>query len=121
MSEKIYVRKCERYTVWEASDPIEVDVEKLTKCVPPYEGSTEEHLLEYLTNNVCDNEEWADTNKEIYGDDESYELTLMDSWDSMEPYSDSRGKFCDDWMDVGVPNESFTKTGYFEIKSTNVD
>ena len=55
MSEKIYVRKCERYTVWEASTPIEVDVEKLRKCEPPYEGDSAEELLEYINENVMKN------------------------------------------------------------------
>jgi hypothetical protein len=32
--DKIYVRKCERYTIWDASEPIVVDVEKLRKCEP---------------------------------------------------------------------------------------
>ena len=39
---KVYVRKCERYTIWEASKPFEVDVEKLRKCEPPFEGETEQ-------------------------------------------------------------------------------
>ena len=39
MSEKFYVRRCEKYTIWEATEePIEVDVDKLRKCEPPYEG-----------------------------------------------------------------------------------
>ena len=40
MSEKIYVRKVERYTSWEASAPIEIDVEALRQCEPPYEGDS---------------------------------------------------------------------------------
>ena len=50
--QKIFVRKCEQYTVWEASEPIVVDVEKLRKCEPPFLGETEQDLLEYLNDNV---------------------------------------------------------------------
>ena len=35
----------------------------------------------------------------------------------MEVYSDSRNKGCEDWIDVGVPNEEYTKYGGFEVKS----
>ena len=42
MSEKIYVRKVESWTIQAASEPIEVDVEKLRSCEPPYEGDSDE-------------------------------------------------------------------------------
>lgn len=118
----VFVRKCERFTVWQASDPIEVDVEKLRKCEPPFEGETEEDLLEYLKENVYYEEEWADneTNKEIYGEDESYDLTMVELYD-MEVYSDTRDKYAQEWIDVGVPNDEYRKMGGFEVKATNVE
>jgi len=121
MSEKIYVRKCERYTLWEATKPIEVDVEKLRKCEPPYEGNTPEELLNYFGDNVWCNEAFYEneTNKEVYGEDEVYDLSMEEEYD-MEVYSDSRNKGCEDWIDVGVPNEEYTKYGGFEVKATNV-
>ena len=43
----------EKYTIWEATEkPIEVNVDKLRKCKPPYEGSTTEELWKYLEENV---------------------------------------------------------------------
>ena len=120
MSEKIYVRKCERYTVWEASTPIEVDVEKLRKCEPPYEGDSAEELLEYINENVMNNYDWADTNKEVYGNDAAYDLTFDECYD-MEVYSDSRDKYAQEWLDVGTPNEEYRKMGGFEVIATNVD
>ena len=123
MSEKIYVRKCERYTLWEATKPIEVDVEKLRKCEPPYEGNTPEELLNYLGDNVWCNEEFYEneTNKEVYGEDEVYDLSLEDAWEYNEPYSDSRNKYEGAWIHAGVPNEEYRKTGEFEIIATNVE
>ena len=120
MSEKIYVRKCERYTVWEASTPIEVDVEKLRKCEPPYEGDSAEELLEYINENVMNNYDWADTNKEVYGNDAAYDLTFDECYD-MEVYSDSREKYAQEWLDVGTPNEEYRKMGGFEVMATNVE
>jgi len=119
MSEKIYVRKVERYTVWEASKPIEVDVEKLRKCEPPYEGDSPEELLEYLDENVYNNYDWSEENAEVYGEDESYDLT-MDEVYEMEVYSDTREKFEDSWIEIGEPNEEYRKTGRFESFADNM-
>ncbi len=120
--DKVYVRKCERYTIWEASEPFEVDVEKLRKCEPPFEGETEQELLDYLTENVYNEYEWAEneTNKEVYGEDASYELTMEECYD-MEVYSDTREKYGQEWIDVGVPNDEWRKMGKFEVKATSVD
>ena len=121
MSEKIYVRKCERFTQWEASEPIEVDVEKLRNCVPHYEGETEKDLLDYLQENVLYNYDWAEdeTNKEVYGEDAAYDLTF-ESCD-MDVYSDSRNKYAQEWLDIGEPNEEWRKIGGFEVRETSVD
>jgi len=118
--DKVYVRAVERYTVWEATEPIEVNVEKLRQCEPPFEGETEQDLLEYLSDNVWNNEEWADENGEIYGEDEAYDLTFMEAYDK-EVYSDTRDKYAQEWLDVGVPNDEWRKMGRFEVKATNVD
>ena len=118
---KVYVRKCERFTQWEASEPIEVDVEKLRNCVPPYEGETEKDLLDYLQENVLYNYDWAEdeTNKEVYGEDAAYDLTF-ESCD-MEVYSDTRDKYAKEWLDIGEPNEEWRKMGGFEVRETSVD
>ena len=74
MSEKLYVRRCEKYTIWEATEePIEVHVDKLRKCEPPYEGSTTEELWKYLEENVYDwdnSEDFFENNKDTYGEEE---------------------------------------------------
>lgn len=118
--EKVYVRHCERYTVWEASQPIEGDVEKLRKCEPPFEGENEQDLLDYLKEEVWMNYDWAETNGEIYGEDAAYDLTFEESYDK-EIYSDSRDKGSQEWLDVGVPNDEWRKMGKFEVKATNVE
>jgi hypothetical protein len=118
--DKIYVRAVERYTVWEATQPIEVNVEKLRQCEPPFEGETEQDLLEYLRDNVWNNEDWADENGEIYGNDDAFNLTFIEAYDK-EVYSDTRDKYEQSWLDVGVPNDEYRKMGRFEVIATNVD
>jgi hypothetical protein len=120
--DKVYVRQAERYTVWEATEPIEVDVEKLRKCDPPFEGENEQDLLEYLKDNVWGNYDWAEneTNQEVYGEDDAMELTFDEVYD-VEVYSDTREKYQQAWLDVGVPNDEYRKMGGFEVKATNVD
>lgn len=118
MSDKVYVRMCERYTQWRASTPIEVDVEKLRKCDPPYEGNSHEELLQYLSDEVWNNYNWYVTNEEIYGET-TYDLIMEDV--DLEVYSDTRLKYAQEWLDVGVPNDEWRRTGGFEVFETNVD
>ena len=120
MSEKIYVRKVERYTIWEASAPIEIDVEALRQCEPPYEGDSPEELLEYLSDNVYHNYEWSEENGDNYVDaDAAYDLTMEECYD-MEVYSDTREKYEDSWLEVGTPNEEYRKVGRFESVADNM-
>ena len=116
MSEKVYVRKVESWTILAAGEPIEVNVEALRNCEPPYEGNSDEELAQYLFDNVYNNYDWYDndTNKEAYGEDEVYTLSMEECYD-MEEYFDSRTKGEESWIQVGVPNEERTKTGGFQV------
>ena len=115
MSEKIYVRKIETWTISAASEPIEVNVEALRKCEPPYEGDSEQELVNYLQNEVWGEYEFYEneTNKEVYGEDAVYDLVMEDAYCSNE-FFDSRTKGEDTSLQVGVPNEDWTKTGGFQ-------
>jgi hypothetical protein len=118
MSEKVYVRKVETWTVSSASEPIEVNVEALRKCEPPYEGNSDEELAKYLFDNVYMNYDFYEneTNKEVYGEDAVYELCMEEVYD-MEEFFDSRNKGEESWIQVGVPNPEWTKYGGFEVKA----
>lgn len=115
MSEKVYVRKVETWTISAASDPIEVNVEALRKCDPPYEGTTNEELAMYLYDNVYNNYEWYDNdiNKEVYGEDAAYELSMEECYTENE-FFDSRTKGEDSFVQVGIPNVEWTRQGGFE-------
>ena len=117
--EKLYVRMCERYTIWEASEPIEVNVETLRKCTPAYEGETAADLLEYLED-IRGDYDWYEENMEHFDDeDEAYQL-IFDEQPEMEVYSDSRSKEGVMWLDVGKPNDEWRKYGGFEVMETSV-
>ena len=123
MSEKLYLRRCEKYTIWEATaEPIEVDVDKLRKCEPPYEGSTTEELWKYIEDNIYDwenQDEFIENNKEVYGEDELYSLLLQDGEHETSVYADSREKYGDDWVELGHKNEEYRKTGGFQSLHDN--
>ena len=118
MSEKVYVRKVETWTISSASEPIEVNVEALRKCDPPYEGNSDEELAQYLFENVYMNYDFYEneTNKEVYGEDAVYDLCMEEVYD-MEEFFDSRTKGEESWIQVGVPNPEWTKHGGFEVKA----
>ena len=118
MSEKLYVRKVETWAISSASEPIEVNVEALRKCDPPYEGNSDEELAQYLFENVYMNYDFYEneTNKEVYGEDAVYDLCMEEVYD-MEEFFDSRNKGEESWIQVGVPNPEWTKHGGFEVKA----
>ena len=119
MSEKVYVRKVETWTISAASEPIEVNVEALRKCEPPYEGNSDEELAQYLYNNVYMDYDFYEneTNKEVYGEDAVYELCMEEVYD-MEEFYDSLNKGEDSIIQVGTPNSEYTKQGGFEVTAT---
>ena len=124
MSEKLHIRKVERYTLWEATKPVEVDVEKLRKCEPPYEGNSEKELFQYLDENIW--EDWdaefieSEHNKEVYGEDALYDLCLEEGSHDVSVYSDSREKGQEAWFELGVPNDEYRKVGKFESRVDNM-
>lgn len=120
MSEKIYVRKIETWTISSASEPIEVNVEALRNCEPPYEGDSPEDLVEYLTENVWGEYEFYEneTNIEVYGEDAVYDLVMEECYVENE-FFDSRTKGEDTNIQVGIPNEEYTRYGGFEVLASS--
>lgn len=116
--EKLYVRLCERYTIWESSEPIEVNVNSLRKCNPPYEGKTAAELLDYLEG-IRGDYDWYEENMEHFDDEnEAYQL-IFDERPDMEVYSDTRDNEGVIWLDIGKPNEMLRNCGGFEVIETS--
>jgi hypothetical protein len=115
--EKYLLRKVERFTLWEATDEVEIDIEKLRSCEPEYKGNTPSDLLKYLEENVWGNEDWAnsETNMEVYGEQEAFLLTMMDQ--EMSIINDTRHKGATEWLEIGKYNES--SNGKFDIVIDN--
>ena len=97
------------------SEPIEVNVEALRKCEPPYKGDSEQELVNYLQYEVWNEYEFYEneTNKEVYGEDAVYDLCMEEAYVENE-FFDSRNKGADESLQVGVPNKEWTKTGGFQ-------
>ena len=78
MSNTVYVRMVEKVVTTYASKPIEVNIDQLRKCDPPYTGDSNEQLLEYLEENVLLNEDFYDneTNMGSLGVYKAYDLSF---------------------------------------------
>ena len=93
---------------------LEVNVEALRKCEPPYEGNSDEELVQYLYNNVYMDYDFYENehNQEVYGEDAVYQLSMEEVYD-MEEFFDSRNKGEDAFIQVGTPDTEYTKHGGF--------
>jgi hypothetical protein len=118
--EKIYVRKVETWTVSASSEPIEVNVEALRKCKPPYEGDSEEELIDYLQEEVWNESDFYEDehNKEVYGEDELYDLGMEECYVENEIYN-SRNNETNEMIQIGEPNDELTKDGGFKVKANS--
>ena len=87
---------------------------------PPFKGETEQDLWEYLNDYVFYNEDFYnnESNIKLYSSDQLYQLSLEECY-PMKVYSDSTNNGSDHLLDVGDPNEDFSRMGNFEVKATN--
>lgn len=112
---------CERYTIWEASEPKEIDLDIFRKCDPAYEGDSHKEFLEYLIENVAYSDEFLEneTNIEILGEGFLNELVYMGEGDK-KIYSDSRNHGANTWYDLGIPNDEFLRYGNFQAIESSI-
>ena len=118
--EKVYIRFCESYRIAQASEPIEVDVEALRKCTPPYEGNTPEELLEYLEE-ITEDYDWYEENKENFEDEDDAYALIFEEWPEMKPFDDSRENGAETWLEVGQPNEEYLRYGNWKMEATTLN
>ena len=104
------IRKCERYTSWQCSEVATLDPEKFKTLSIPFEGETEEEFLNYISENTWEFDEiWDELDEETQNQLSSI---LDPSWTE---YSNSAYKFEDSWHELGKGDETWTKTGGFEV------
>ena len=109
----IQIRKCEKVTVYNTTEVANLNPENFKNLSIPFEGETDEEFLSYLEENRYELED-------IY--EEFDEETLSELNKLWEPewteYSNSAWNGEDSWLEGGVTNEEYTKTGGFEVLNT---
>lgn len=107
------IRKCERVTVYNTTEVANLNPEDFKNISVPFEGETDEDFLSYLEENRYELEE-------IY--EEFSQETLSELNKLWEPewteYSNSAWNGEDSWLEGGLTNEEYTKTGGFEVLQT---
>jgi hypothetical protein len=108
------IRKCERVTVYNTTEVANLNPDNFKNLSIPFEGETDEEFLTYLSENMFELYEV------IY--EEIDEETLSELSKVWEPewteYSNSAWNGEDSWLEGGVTNEEYTKTGGFEVLHT---
>lgn len=104
------IRKCERVTVYNATEVASLNPEDFKSISFPFEGESDEDFLLYLEENRYELEEiW-----EEFGEETLSELNKL--WEpEWTQYSNSAWDGEDSWLEGGEANEEYTKTGGFDV------
>jgi hypothetical protein len=107
------IRKCERVTICYRSQPANLNPEKLRNISIPFEGETEGDFLTYISQNTYEFQDiWDEFDEET-----QYQLgAILEP--EMTEYANSAWKFEDSWHESGKVDETWTKTGGFEVTET---
>ena len=105
---KKHFRATEYFTIHAASEPIELD----SDLFPDFEGTTEQEFFDYISENYND-----------LAEDESLSEEVRESlWTLIEgekfDYFNSCTKGFEGDIQMGLPNETWHKTGGFEVDLT---
>jgi len=104
------IRKCERVTVYNTTEVANLNPEDFKNISVPFEGESDEEFLLYLEDNKWELEEiWEEFSEETLSE-------LNKLWEpEWTEYSNSAWKGEDSWLESGEINESYRKTGGFEV------
>jgi hypothetical protein len=105
---KKHFRATEYFTIYAATEPIELD----SDLFPEFEGTTEQEFFDYISENYND-----------LAEDESLPEEVRNSlWTLIEgekfDYFNSSYKGYEGDIQMGKPNETWHKTGGFEVELT---
>ena len=105
---KKHFRATEYFTIHAASEPIELD----SDLFPDFEGTTEQEFFDYISENYNE-----------LAEDESLSEEVRESlWTLIEgekfDYFNSCTKGYEGDIQMGLPNETWHKTGGFEVELT---
>jgi starvation-inducible outer membrane lipoprotein len=104
------IRKSKRVTSYQCSEVADLDPEKFRNLSVPFTGETEEEFMEYISQNSYELEEiYSEFDEETWSE---FEKILQPEW---VEYNNSEYKYEDSWYEAGNVDESFTKSGGFEV------
>jgi hypothetical protein len=104
------IRKCERVVVFNATDVANLNPDDFRNLSVPFEGESDEEFLAYLEDNKW---ELEDIYEEI---DQDVLNELNKLWEpEWTEYSNSAWDGEDSWLESGEEDESYRKTGGFEV------
>lgn len=103
------IRKTETFTVYEASEPVQIDPEKFRNLSKPYNGNTESEFIGYLASFFPYDipEDLDEDTKEI--------LVKLDEGITIE-YANSLEKGSNQNLQIGEVDLSYTKSGGFRVE-----
>ena len=115
----VTLRRCEKYTNWEATKPFEFNPEDfrgLKDSYEPYEGETNEEFASYI-DELLDEVYVYDVCGELeeLGFTSASEMLSSLAEGEMTIYSSSADNYGEFWIDMGVEDESYVKTGGFKV------
>ena len=115
----VSLRRCEKYTNWEATEAFVFNPEDfrgIENSYEPYEGETNEEFADYIDEllsevyvyDVCEE-------LEELGFTSAAEMLSSLAESEMKIYSSTTDSYGEFWIDIGVEDESYTKTGGFKV------
>lgn len=111
-----FIRKAERYTVWEATEPVALNPEDFKTISFPFTGNSEEDFVNYI-DKIYMEEDWYEIADELeqkgFKEAANALSNLFEGEASI--YSDTRHNSADEWLDIGEPNEAYRKMGRFKV------
>lgn len=116
----ITVRRCEKYTNWEATRAFQFNPEDfrcLSEMFDPYEGDSEIEFTNYLSD-LIDSTDIYDVCEELenHGQTAAAEALSNIVEAEMKIYSSSTDKYGQLWIEQGIVDESYQKTGGFNVR-----
>jgi hypothetical protein len=108
---KYYIRKVEKITIWEATDPIELNPKFFKKLKDnPYTGSTEEDFLKYIDSLRYDlPQELEDIDFETY----DKLVVFFDGEMKQKIFTSTAENEENSWLEIGEVDPTYTKKGGF--------
>lgn len=107
------IRKTETFTVYEASEPVQIDPEKFRNISKPYTGNTESEFIEYLASIFP----W-DIPEDL--DEETKDILNNLNECDMNEYASSVDKGSNQSLQIGEVDLSYRKSGGFRVEAETV-